>query len=182
MDRANQAPLTERAPGNCHCGCGGKTKIAKSSDHKNGRVKGKPLRYLPGHHRRKTQRYVVTPTGYNTDCWIWQLAKTRNGYGFVREPEGKMVYAHRCYYERVHGPIPDDRQVDHLCRVRACVNPDHLELVTARENIRRGSGTKLTPQIVEEIRASSERQAVLADRFDVSQSHISSIKSRRTWR
>ena len=78
--------------------------------------------------------------------------------------------------------IPAHRQVDHLCRLRACVNPDHLELVTARENIRRGNGTKLTVESVEKIRASSEKQAVLADRYGVSQSHISAIKSWRTWR
>ena len=93
-----------------------------------------------------------------------------------------MVYAHRHYYERVRGPIPANRQVDHLCRVRACVNPDHLELVTARENIRRGSNTRPTIESVEKIRASSEKQAVLADRYGVSESHISAIKTWRTWR
>jgi hypothetical protein len=173
---------TEVQPGYCHCGCGGRTEIAKTSDLASGRIKGEALRYVQGHHRRKTQRYAVAPTGYTTSCWIWQLAKTRNGYGFVREPHGGMVYAHRYYYEQARGPIPANRQVDHLCRVRACVNPDHLELVAARENIRRGNGTRLTIEAVEKIRASSEKQAVLADRYGVSQSHISAIKSWRTWR
>lgn len=146
------------------------------------RVKGKPLRYLPGHHCRKTQRYLATPTGYETNCWIWQLAKTRNGYAFVRGPNGKMVYAHRHYYEQAFGPIPADRQVDHLCRVRACVNPDHLELVTQTENIRRGAGTKLDEAAVREIRASSDSQADLAKRYRISQSHVSRIKNGLTWR
>src|SRR5215211_6911761 len=166
--------------GYCQCGCGSRTAIATTSDRRRGRIKGKPLRYVRGHHRRKTNRYVTVSTGFKSPCWIWRLAKTRTGYGLTREPKGKMVYAHRYYYVQVHGPIPADRQLDHLCRVPACVNPDHLEVVTARENIRRGNGTKLTSQIVEKIRTSSERQAVLADRYGVSQSHISGIQSRRT--
>lgn len=182
MDGTNEAPATELEPGSCHCGCGGQTEIARSSNRKRGRVKGEPLRYLLGHHRRKAQRYVAAPTGYKTDCWIWQLAKTRNGYGFVREPHGKMVYAHRHYYERVHGPIPTDRQADHLCRVRACVNPDHLELVTQVENIRRGAGTKLDEAAVRAIRASTDPQRDLALRYGITQSHVSRIKKRLTWR
>jgi HNH endonuclease len=90
--------------------------------------------------------------------------------------------AHRAYYQERHGPIPDGYQLDHLCRVRACVNPDHLEVVTARENIRRGNGTKLTEDDVRAIRASSEKQRVLAATYGVSQSQISRIRNWLTWR
>ena len=93
-----------------------------------------------------------------------------------------MVYAHRHYYEQRFGPIPGDRQVDHLCRVRTCVNPAHLELVTPVENIRRGAGTKLDESAVREIRASSDSQANLAKRYGISRSHVSGIKKRSTWR
>lgn len=54
-----------------------------------------------------------------------------------------MEYAHRLAYERAFGPIPTGMQIDHLCRVRECVNPDHLEVVSHTENVRRGIGVRL---------------------------------------
>lgn len=72
-------------------------------------------------------------------CWLWLGARTKNGYGNIKV-DGKVQYAHRVAYEEKFGPLPafTDRQLDHLCRVRNCVNPDHLELVTHRENVLRG--------------------------------------------
>jgi len=72
-------------------------------------------------------------------CWLW-TASTRYGYGQYRisEPRWKTVLAHRWAWETLVGPIPDGLVTDHLCRVRRCVNPDHLELVTRRENNLRG--------------------------------------------
>jgi uncharacterized UBP type Zn finger protein len=54
--------------------------------------------------------------------------------------DGKWVYAHRVSYEAANGPIPEGLVIDHLCRVAACINPDHLEAVTQRENMLRGVG------------------------------------------
>ncbi len=65
-------------------------------------------------------------------CWLWNHSLTQNGYGRFRD--GKMWLAHRWAYEHFAGPIPEGLQVDHLCRVRNCVNPAHLEAVTASEN------------------------------------------------
>jgi hypothetical protein len=75
-----------------------------------------------------------TPT-----CWLWQGALYRSGYGAFRY-EGQMRVAHRFAYARLVAPIPDGLQLDHLCRVRHCVNPAHLEPVTARVNLLRGEG------------------------------------------
>ena len=75
-------------------------------------------------------------------CWLWQAAKHPDGYGLFHLPAPRrMVRAHRFAWENYHSrPVPEGMQLDHLCRVPACVNPDHLELVTSRENTLRGIG------------------------------------------
>lgn len=75
----------------------------------------------------------------NSGCWLWTGTSTRKGYGTIRI-DGRATMAHRFSYEFHKGPIPDGLQIDHLCRVTCCVNPDHLEAVTGRENILRGNG------------------------------------------
>ena len=75
----------------------------------------------------------------NTGCWLWTAA-LKNGYGRITmmNPKRKTA-AHRVSYEAFVGPIPEGLTLDHLCRVRCCVNPAHLEPVTMRENIMRGT-------------------------------------------
>jgi hypothetical protein len=70
-------------------------------------------------------------------CWFYEGNKSWNGYG-VFWFDGKSIRAHRYVYELLVGPIPKGLTLDHLCRVRHCVNPDHLEPVTIAENVRRG--------------------------------------------
>ena len=76
-------------------------------------------------------------------CWLWIASCTNNGYGQFRTRRGKVVtyLAHRFAYEMLAGPIPSGLTLDHLCRVRQCVNPSHLEPVTNRENLMRGIRT-----------------------------------------
>lgn len=74
-------------------------------------------------------------------CWIWTASVKPNGYSqFAMRHEGKklVVHAHRLAYELHVGPIPPGLQLDHLCRIRRCVRPSHLEPVTQQENLRRG--------------------------------------------
>ena len=75
----------------------------------------------------------VSPDG----CWLWTGARYANGYGLVSVSRRVNRRAHRVSFEHFVGPIPDGLQMDHLCLVRLCVNPDHLEAVTAAENNRR---------------------------------------------
>jgi hypothetical protein len=154
-DDAPQNPL-----GYCQCGCGQKTTIIQYADAAKGRVKGQPDRFINGHNatNRAQVRYIEAPLGHDTPCWLWQLTTSDQGYGLERTRSGRMVKAHRVYYEAQHGPVPLGLQLDHLCRVRHCVNPDHLEPVTGAENVRWGLKTKLTPEIVRYIRGSAERQ------------------------
>lgn len=72
-------------------------------------------------------------------CWLWTKSRSRDGYGWASLNE-KTYQAHRFVYTIVIGPIPDGLQLDHLCRVRHCVNPSHLEPVTVIENLKRGVG------------------------------------------
>lgn len=72
------------------------------------------------------------------ECWEWTGSRTTAGYGDINFTDGPHTYAHRVAYEMHNGPIPEGLQIDHLCRNRGCVNPEHLEPVTNRENTLRG--------------------------------------------
>jgi len=94
-------------------------------------------------HERLEGKYEIDP---DTGCWDWTGKINAYGYGRLslsRSAPGetlKEAFAHRVSYEKHVGEIPEGLDLDHLCRNRRCVNPDHLEPVTRKENLRRGHG------------------------------------------
>lgn len=88
--------------------------------------------------RKQDTPYLVEERGHGTPCWTWMRAVGQDGYGRARV-DSRMGYAHRVIYEQHRGPIPEGLQLDHLCEVRSCVNPAHLEPVTPKENVRRAT-------------------------------------------
>lgn len=79
------------------------------------------------------------------DCWLWTGARTAAGYGVIGRgvrSEG-TAYVHRAAYELLVGPVPDGLVLDHLCRVRHCCNPDHVEPVSVGINVERGIRRRL---------------------------------------
>jgi hypothetical protein len=122
-------------PGYCECGCGTYVGKWKNTSRANGQIKGEFKRFVRGHARRRPaaerlwEKVVKTEAG----CWIWLGHENGHGYGRITV-DGKQLLTHRFAYELLRGPIPDGLQIDHLCRNRRCLNPDHLEPVTNREN------------------------------------------------
>lgn len=85
---------------------------------------------------RLEQRSMPEP---NSGCVLWTGALTTNGYAQMKI-RGRAMTAHRVAFVSTRGPIPEGKILDHLCRVRSCINPRHLDVVTQRENILRGVG------------------------------------------
>lgn len=173
--------------GLCECECGQETRLAQRTDRALGWVKGQPIRFVNGHNRRGARsefRYHEEDRGFATSCWIWDGYISPEGYGRFGQQSGS-IQAHRAVWERLNGPIPEGLEPDHLCRQRACVRPDHLELVTHPENVRRGANTKLTADevtVVRQRRASGETLRTIAESFGVSISNVHLVASGKSWR
>ena len=82
-------------------------------------------------------RYIVDPEG----CWLWTGPVYKNGYGQLSRVIFGTQLAHRAFFIRRWGPIDRTEDLDHLCRVRHCVNTEHLELCDHGTNLRRGAGS-----------------------------------------
>lgn len=90
------------------------------------------------------RRFAAKVEADDNGCWIWTAARNPgNGYGRFygakADPSHPSTVAHRVAYEHYTGPIPDGMEIDHVCRIRACVNPAHLEPVSRLENVHRAN-------------------------------------------
>lgn len=93
------------------------------------------------HKRTPEERFWPKVDKLDTGCWIWNAALDAHGYGSFHL-NGKTAYAYRVAYEWAKGPRPAGMDLDHICRDRRCVNPDHLEPVTRGENLHRSPITQ----------------------------------------
>lgn len=92
--------------------------------------------------RTDTWARMVNSTKFDgpNGCWEWQSTINETGYGIYGHHEFGNLLAHRLALHVAGRPVPADMTVDHLCRNRRCVNPDHLEIVTREVNALRGGG------------------------------------------
>lgn len=116
-------------------------------------------------------------------CWNWINCPSFYGYGLFYINK-KAFLAHRISFE-INGNNINNKILDHLCRNKICVNPQHLEIVTRGENARRGLVSKLIPNQIIQIRKLYKRnnitQNYLANIFHVGQDEISRIINKKRW-
>lgn len=120
-------------------------------------------------------------------CWIWKGCLDKDGYGQF-SVRFKCFRAHRFSFFLVRGGIDTGLVIDHLCKNKNCVNPSHMELVTIRENSRRGNQAKISMEEAQKIREQYSTgvfsQRELGSKFGIGQDQISRIvtkNSRKTW-
>jgi hypothetical protein len=132
---------------------------------------------------KSAELFVIQWRGYESACWIWQKGISGVGYGMYRPNRNSFpMGAHVWTWQMVNGKVPKGLELDHLCRNRCCVRPDHLEAVPHRVNSRRGAKTKLDDATVEKIRVAvllGVSQEVIAHWYDCHPAHVSRICNRK---
>jgi len=124
--RVQRDYLPGAPPGLCDCGCGRTTPVADRSRARSGWVKGEPIPRIPGHR-------TPAPLRVESGCLLWQgRVDAETGYGRLGAGQ-----AHRVLWERTHGPVPLEHELDHLCQTPLCVELTHLDSITAVEHYAR---------------------------------------------
>ena len=136
------------------------------------------------------EKVLVRPS----ECWLWLGGKNPDGYGKIWD-DGETIGAHRVAYRLCIGPIPPNMQVLHSCDNPGCVYFGHLSLGTTQDNTAdrdaKGRGarlrgetnpmSKLTPEIVRQIRQTHGSLTEIGDRFGLSFGHVGRLKRRDRW-
>lgn len=127
-------------------------------------------------------RITVNESG----CWEWQGSLNTHGYGHLLIGRGHNYTAHRLIYRLLVGTLNKHSVVRHSCDNRKCINPDHLLLGTAQDNVNDRVARVALPReprtAVKEIRASKERDSVLARKYSVALPTIRLVRDGITWR
>lgn len=96
------------------------------------------MRYVKGHHTSEVPAnaswYTVEDRGYETPCWIWRRRVSKTGHPLLNIPGVQHYPAYRHLYEERHGKLPKSKVVHHLCAVKRCVNPSHMEPLSKGEH------------------------------------------------
>lgn len=129
--------------------------------------------------------FEVRNCGYETECWVWlKYCETKGrsqGYPKI-QVEGRKRRAHRWYYENWYKvELRQDEHLDHLCKNRSCVNPEHLEVVDELENHRRRS--KISQEVADRVRELHPTLGPrkLAEMYDISVSYVHRIMAGKCW-
>lgn len=130
---------------------------------------------------RFRSKFVVNERG----CWTWTAYKNRDGYGKF-SVYGRPISAHRYAYELANGPVPGGACLDHLCRNRACCNPEHLQPVTQTVNVRRGKNAKLSEsealEVCSRYAGGSITLKALSEEYGITKGQVWKIVRGRRWK
>ncbi len=159
-------------------------RLNRSVEEIRGRARLLQLKSLPRGEKKKgtfyyyygKPKFVVKANG----CWEWIGAKNKRGYGMCNGCYSSLAHV-QMYVER-NGRLSWKVEVDHTCKNRSCVNPEHLEAVSHAVNVQRSAVAKLTVELVAEIRKSRQSTSELAREYNVTPVTIRDIKRRKTWR
>lgn len=195
----------------CACGCGRPTPVAKQKIKKDGYKKGDQSKFIKGHYARlksnpnKIQSYdklfwSKVDIKCIDECWEWKGPKDKNGYGSAQLYQGERLKPHRIAFIISGGSFTEEKKFTcHSCDNPACCNPAHLWCGSPADNARdrenkgrgadwrgeNGSGAILTNEKVFEIRRLCQEkklvQREIGVMYGITQSHVSSINTRRTW-